>query len=97
MGRLVEDRAGTVPPAALHWRFVYPAASGFARYEDPGLGETESSLVLLARALAGRGHRIEVYSGTGRPVLYGGVERRRLEGDLRGAEPPDVDVAVRFP
>src|SRR5262249_50096755 len=83
--------------ATMHWQFHYPKRNSFypPDYEDPGLGGAEASLVLLTRALAARGHRVEVFNCCYRPGAYAGV-RWRMCWELSDAPTPDVAVAVRF-
>jgi hypothetical protein len=81
----------------MHWQFRYPKRNTFypPDHENPGLGGCEASLVLLTRALAACGHRVEVFNCCYRPGAYDGV-RRRMAWELSDAEVPDVAVAVRF-
>lgn len=79
-----------------HWQFHYPKRYSFAPsdYEDPGLGGSETAIVLLTRQLACRGHRVEVFNACWNPGDYDGVTWRGA-WDLP-AGTPDVAVAVRF-
>lgn len=81
----------------MRWQFHYPKRSAFypPDYEDPGLGGCEASLVVLTRALAARGHHVEVFNACYRPGVYEGVVWR-MAWELEGAATPDVAVAVRF-
>ncbi len=81
----------------MHWQFHYPKRSSFypPDYEDPGLGGCEGSLVLLTRALAARGHDVEVFNCCFRPGSYDGVAWR-MSWELATATTPTVAVAVRF-
>lgn len=60
----------------------------------PGLGGCEGSLLVLARELARRGHRVEVYNACWAPGIYDGVVWKGA-WDIDKAEIPDVRVAVR--
>ncbi|HEY6360091.1 MAG TPA: glycosyltransferase, partial [Vicinamibacterales bacterium] len=62
-----------------------------------GLGGTESAIVYLAEALAGRGHRVVVFNNCDEPGRHEGVEYGRWETlPARAvAERPDVVVGVR--
>lgn len=55
--------------------FVYPKRYAFypPDYLVRGLGGTESTLVLLAKALANLGHSVEVYNCCFKPGVYDGV------------------------
>ncbi|NBM14467.1 glycosyltransferase family 4 protein [Streptomyces sp. GC420] len=81
----------------MRWQFHYPKRTSFypADYENPGLGGCEASLVLLTRALAARGHHVEVFNCCYRPGTYDGVTWR-MAWELDSAPAPDVAVAVRF-
>lgn len=81
----------------MHWQFHYPKRNCFypPDYEDPGLGGGEASLVLLTRALAARGHHVEVFNCCYRPGKYDGVEWR-MAWEFTHAVEADVAVAVRF-
>lgn len=80
-----------------HWQFHYPKRNAFypPDYEAPGLGGSEAVLVVLTRALARRGHRVEVFNSCFKPGYYEGV-RWRMSWELSEAASPDVAVAVRF-
>lgn len=60
----------------------------------PGLGGSEGSLLVLARELAKRGHRVEVYNACWAPGEYDGVLWKGA-WDIDSAEIPDVRVSVR--
>lgn len=81
----------------MRWQFHYPKRTSFypPDYENPGLGGCEASLVLLTRALAARGHQVEVFNCCYRPGTYDGVTWR-MTWELDSAPVPDVAVAVRF-
>ncbi|MFF4339379.1 glycosyltransferase family 4 protein [Kitasatospora sp. NPDC001540] len=81
----------------MRWHFHYPKRNSFypPDYENPGLGGSEASLVLLARALAARGHQVEVFNCCYRPGVYDGVTWRHT-WELPSTPSPDVAVAVRF-
>ena len=80
-----------------HWQFHYPKRLAFypPDFEDPGLGGSEASLVVLTRALARRGHRVEVFNSCYKPGDYDGV-CWRMSWEFHDAVTPDVAVAVRF-
>ncbi|MFF3359086.1 glycosyltransferase [Streptomyces sp. NPDC002917] len=81
----------------MRWQFHYPKRTSFypPDCENPGLGGCEASLVLLTRALAARGHAVEVFNCCYRPGTYDGVTWR-MTWELDSAPAPDVAVAVRF-
>ncbi|MFJ6217280.1 glycosyltransferase family 4 protein [Streptomyces sp. NPDC092296] len=81
----------------MRWHFHYPKRNSFypPDYENPGLGGSEASLVLLTRALAARGHQVEVFNCCYRPGIYDGVTWRHT-WELPSAPSPDIAVAVRF-
>jgi len=81
----------------MHWQFHYAKRSSFypPDYDSPGLGGCEASIVLLTRALAARGHQVEVFNCCYRPGTYDGVTWRHT-WELPDAPAPDVTVAVRF-
>lgn len=81
----------------MRWQFHYPKRTSFypSDYDNPGLGGCEASLVLLTRALAARGHDVEVFNCCYRPGTYDGVTWR-MTWELDTAPAPDVAVAVRF-
>ncbi|MEV0845512.1 glycosyltransferase family 4 protein [Streptomyces sp. NPDC049954] len=81
----------------MRWQFHYPKRTSFhpPDYENPGLGGCEASLVLLTRALAARGHDVEVFNCCHRPGTYDGVTWR-MTWELDSAPEPDIAVAVRF-
>ncbi|MFD7629324.1 glycosyltransferase family 4 protein [Streptomyces sp. NPDC059851] len=81
----------------MRWQFHYPKRTSFypPDYENPGLGGCEASLVLLTRALAARGHDVEVFNCCYRPGTYDGV-KWRMAWELDTTPAPDVAVAVRF-
>lgn len=81
----------------MRWLFHYPKRISFypPDLEFPGLGGSEASLVLVTRALASRGHHVDVYNCCWRPGKYEGVDWH-LTSSLESATQPDVEVAVRF-
>lgn len=81
----------------MHWQFRYPKRNTFypPDYETQGLGGSEASLVVLTRALAQRGHTVEVFNCCYKPGEYDGV-RWRMIWERDDAKTPDVAVAVRF-
>jgi glycosyltransferase involved in cell wall biosynthesis len=81
----------------LHWQFYYAKRNSFypPDYENAGLGGSEASIVVLSRALAARGHQVEVFNCCYRPGVYDGVTWRQA-WELADAATPDVAVAVRF-
>lgn len=81
----------------MRWIFHYAKRFSFspADYQRPGLGGSESSLVLLTRQLVASGHEVEVFNCCWKPGVYDGV-RWRLCSELPHAYDPDVSVAVRF-
>ena len=81
----------------VHWQFHYPKRNSFNpdEYENPGLGGSETALVLLTRQLARRGHFVEVFNACCKPGIYDGVHWRGA-WDLPTINTPDVAVAVRF-
>ena len=81
----------------MHWQFHYPKRLSFypPDFEDPGLGGSEAALVLLTRALASRGHTVEVFNCCWKPGVYDGVSWRPT-CELPTSCAPDVAVAVRF-
>lgn len=81
----------------MHWQFCYPKRTTFypPDYETLGLGGSEASLVVLTRALAQRGHTVEVFNCCYKPGDYNGV-RWRMLWERDQAKPPDVAVTVRF-
>ncbi|MFF2927622.1 glycosyltransferase family 4 protein [Streptomyces celluloflavus] len=81
----------------MRWHFHYPKRTSFypPDYESPGLGGCEASLVLLTRALAARGHQVEVFNCCYKPGVYDAVTWR-MNWELTEAPAPDVAVAVRF-
>ena len=78
-------------------QFYYPKRLSFCPldYETPGLGGSEASLVLVAKALAERGHKVEVYNACWQPNIYNGVAWKGA-WEIDNAPNPDVFVAVRF-
>jgi len=64
----------------LNIAFVYPKRYSFypLDYLGRGLGGTESTLVLLAKALAKLGHNVEVYNCCFKEGIYDGVSWRYL-------------------
>lgn len=64
-------------------------------YVKRGLGGSESALVLLSRALARRGHRVEVYNCCFKPGEYEGVLWKPL-WMFDPAEQRDVVVSLRL-
>ena len=60
--------------------FIYPKRYSFypPDYTERGLGGTESTLVLLAKALAKRGHNVEVYNCCFKDGIYDGVSWKSL-------------------
>ncbi len=52
-------------------QFYYPKRLSFCPldYETPKLGGSEASLVLVTKALAERGHKVEVYNACWQPNL----------------------------
>lgn len=80
-----------------HFQFYYPKRLSFCPddYETPGLGGGESSIVLLTRALAQRGHKVEVFNDSWKPGEYNGVVWRGA-WEINDTPIPDVFVAVRF-
>ncbi|MFI6579473.1 glycosyltransferase family 4 protein [Nocardiopsis sp. NPDC050513] len=80
-----------------HWQFVYRKRNAFGPhdYETPGLGGSETALVLLTRELAHRGHQVEVFNAPWSPGVHDGVHWRGV-WELDSAATPDVAVAVRF-
>ncbi|PZT76293.1 MULTISPECIES: glycosyltransferase family 4 protein [unclassified Streptomyces] len=81
----------------MRWQFHYPKRTSFypPDYDNPGLGGCEASLVLLTRALAARGHDVEVFNCCYHPGTYDGVTWR-MTWELDTIPAPDVAVAVRF-
>lgn len=79
------------------FQFYYPKRISFSPddYEPGRLGGGESALVLVARGLAARGHRVEVLNATWRPARYDGVKWFGA-WDISSAEQPDVWISVRF-
>jgi glycosyltransferase involved in cell wall biosynthesis len=79
------------------WYFLYPKRFAFypGDYEDPGLGGSEGSLVVLARALARAGHQVSVFNCCYKPGVYEGVTWRH-EWEIDEAPAPDVLVSVRI-
>lgn len=79
-----------------HIQLYYPKrlAFGPADFEDPGLGGTESSIVLLAKAFAKRGHHVEVFCACWKPGIYDGVSWRGA-WEIYDAILPDVLIHVR--
>ena len=77
-------------------QFYYPKRLSFypGDYESPGLGGSEASMVILAKALAARGHRVEVFNACWKPGEYSGVSWR-CACDIDNTDTPDVFVAVR--
>lgn len=63
--------------------------------ETRPLGGTESSVIRLSRALAGRGHKVTVYTPCNAPVEHEGVRYESLSGNR--PETCDVYVAVHHP
>jgi len=66
---------------------------------EKGLGDSESALFFMARELAARGHRVQVFCNTRRPGRYEGVEYRSLADFLEAAATQEFDVFIvsRFP
>ncbi len=88
--------------------FVSPKRYSFypPDYEGRGLGGSESALVLLSRALAKKGHNVDVYNCCYKPGKYDGVEwkplwmfnpleQRDAVVSLRLLETFEQDVAAR--
>lgn len=64
-------------------------------YLDRGLGGTEQTLLLLAEALAKRGHKVSVYASCYKTGKYGGVRWKNL-WELNEKDNSQVYIAVRF-
>ncbi|MBI5767649.1 MAG: glycosyltransferase family 4 protein [Verrucomicrobia bacterium] len=81
----------------MRWLFHYPKRIAFypPDFDFPGIGGSEASLILLTRALASRGHHVDVYNCCWKPGTYGGVHWH-LNSSISDAQQPDVAVAVRF-
>lgn len=77
-------------------QFYYPKRLAFcpADFEYPGLGGTEASIVLLSKALAIRGHRVEVFCACWKPGVYDGVVWKGA-WEIQDTPLPDVMVFVR--
>lgn len=77
-------------------QFYYGKRITFGPIDEniPGLGGSEGSLLVLARELSKRGHRVEVYNSCWAPGKYEGVLWKGA-WDIDNAETPDVRVAVR--
>ena len=77
--------------------FIYPKRYSFypPDYLSRGLGGTESTLVLLARALAKRGHRVDVYNCCFKPGDYEGVNWNPVWA-LDPDEEYDVVISLRL-
>jgi glycosyltransferase involved in cell wall biosynthesis len=82
----------------MYWQFLYPKRIAFAPpdYEDPGLGGSEASLVLLSRELARQGEDVDVFACCYSPGVYDGVTWRLVPELDDSPRRPDVAVAVRF-
>jgi hypothetical protein len=91
----------------LKLAFIYPKRFAFypPDYVGRGLGGSESALVLLSRALAARGHQVEVFNCCYKPGLYEGVKwkflwsfnpRRQFDAviSLRLLEPFDLAITA---
>ncbi len=67
-------------PKKLSIAFIYPKRYSFypPDYLGRGLGGTESTLVLLAKALSKLGHNVEVYNCCFRDGIYDGVRWKSL-------------------
>ena len=98
-----------MPSKKLSITFVSPKRYSFypPDYEGRGLGGSESVLVLLSRALAKRGHAIDVYNCCYKPGEYDGVEwkplwkfdpsdKRDIVVSLRLLETFEQDVSARI-
>lgn len=77
--------------------FVYSKRYSFypPDYLGRGLGGTESTFVLLVKALAKLGHSVEVYNCCFKPGIYDGVTWSPLY-DLDVAKEYDVFISLRF-
>ncbi len=77
--------------------FVYPKRYSFypPDYVSRGLGGTESTLVLLARAIARLGHAVEVYNCCFKPGVYDGVVWSSLL-DIDSKREYDVVISLRL-
>jgi len=80
-----------------YFQFYYPKRISFgpADYEQPGLGGSEISIVLLTSALAALGHKVDVFNSVWKPGVYSGVKWRGA-WEIEESPAPDVFVAVRF-
>lgn len=77
-------------------QFYYPKRLAFSPvdFEYPGLGGTEASIVLLSKALAAHGHKVEVFCACWKPGVYDGVLWRGA-WEIQETPIPDVMVYVR--
>jgi tetratricopeptide (TPR) repeat protein len=93
------SRESPAPGRPLRFFFYQPRSIPYdARTpRDRGLGGTESAVVYLAEALAGRGHSVAVFNSCEEPGWWGGVEYARWQDmPVRSVTgQPDVLVAVR--
>jgi glycosyltransferase involved in cell wall biosynthesis len=80
-----------------YFQFYYPKriAFGPVDYEQPGLGGSEVSIVLLTSALVARGHKVDVFNAVWKPGVYDGVNWRGA-WEIENTPIPDVFVAVRY-
>lgn len=62
--------------------------------EEQSLGGSESALYFMARELAKRGHRVDVFCNCKRPGLYDGVRYHAAETFRREAQFAEFDVFV---
>ena len=81
----------------LNIAFVYPKRYSFypPDYLGRGLGGTESTLVLLARALAKLGHNVEVYNCCFKDGVYDGVSWKSL-WTLNQSKKFDAVISLRL-
>lgn len=88
--------ANIIKDNMAHIQFYYPKRLAFspADFEYPGLGGTESSIVLLSKALAARGHRVEVFCACWKPGVYDGVTWRGA-WEIENTPLPDIMIHVR--